>query len=121
MSFSSMLHDSKPGTEGFVDTELVLVSGITEDGVAEAVRRLLRVPGTAVLHHDLTDVTSGVVRRRLRVSGGGLPGDRAMGGGPGFGAVTTDHTEMLELAHGCVSCTLREDVLPLVRALARRP
>jgi len=34
-----MLHDSKPGTEGFVDTELVLVSGITEDGVAEAVRR----------------------------------------------------------------------------------
>lgn len=104
-----------------MDTELVLVSGITEDGVAEAVRRLLRVPGTAVLHHDLTNVTSGVVRRRLRVSGGGLPGDRAMGGAPGFGAVTTDHTEMLELAHGCVSCTLREDVLPLVRALARRP
>jgi G3E family GTPase len=119
-----MLHDSKSGTEGFVDTELVLVGGITEDGVAEAVRRLLRVPGTAVLHHDLTDVISGVVRRRLRVSGRGLPGDRPGGGelgGPGVGVVVTDHTEVLELAHGCVSCTLREDVLPLVRALARRP
>ncbi|HEX4247243.1 MAG TPA: GTP-binding protein [Pseudonocardia sp.] len=104
-----------------MDTELVLVGGITEDGVAGAVGRLLRVPGTAVLHHDLADVTSGVVRRRLRVSGGGLPGDRPGTGVAGFGAVTTDHTEVLELAHGCVSCTLREDVLPLVRALARRP
>ena len=105
-----------------MDTELVLVGGITEDGVAEAVRRMLRVPGTAVLHHDLTDVTSGVVRRRLRVSGGGLPGDVCGDRrGPGVGTVTTDHTEVLELAHGCVSCTLREDVLPLVRALAQRP
>lgn len=28
---------------------------------------------------------------------------------------------VLELAHGCVSCTLREDVLPLLRTLSRRP
>ena len=86
-----------------MDTELVLVAGVARDGVAEVVDRLLTEPGTAALHHDLAEVTSGVVRRRLRVSG------------------RTDHTAVLELAHGCVSCTLREDVLPLVRALARRP
>ncbi|GHF51047.1 G3E family GTPase [Amycolatopsis bartoniae] len=27
----------------------------------------------------------------------------------------------LELAHGCVSCTLREDLLPLLRRLAGMP
>jgi G3E family GTPase len=95
-----------------VDTELVLVGGVAGDGVTEAVGRLLLEPGTAVLHHDLTEVASGVVRRRLRVSGRGPRG---------VGTVTTDHTEVLELAHGCVSCTLREDVLPLIRALARGP
>jgi len=29
--------------------------------------------------------------------------------------------EVLELAHGCVSCTLREHVLPLVIRLAQAP
>lgn len=92
-----------------MDTELILVSGVTRDGVAEVVDRLLGEPGTAVLHHDLAEVASGVVRRRLRVHG--LPP----------GNVVADHTAALELAHGCVSCTLREDVLPLIRKLARRP
>lgn len=87
-------------------TELILVSGLAEHGVAEVVDRLLTVPGTAVAHHDLSDVASGVVRRRLRFAGKG---------------VVSDGVTVLELAHGCVSCTLREDVLPLVRELARRP
>jgi G3E family GTPase len=86
-----------------VDTELILVSGLAEPGVADVVDRLLAAPGTAVAHHDLSDVASGVVRRRLRVS--------ARGG-------VTESVMHLELAHGCVSCTLREDVLPLVRWLA---
>nr|WP_039785280.1 GTP-binding protein [Actinoalloteichus spitiensis] len=69
---------------------------------AEEVERLAAelVDGTtAVVHHDLALITEGVVRRRLRI-------------GP------RDETRVLELAHGCVSCTLREDLLPLVRRLA---
>jgi G3E family GTPase len=88
-----------------VDTELILVSGLAEPGVADVVDRLLAAPGTAVAHHDLSEVASGVVRRRLRVSTRG---------------VVTEFVSHLELAHGCVSCTLREDVLPLVRELAAR-
>src|SRR5882757_11213331 len=100
--------------EEFVDTELVLVGGITRGGVAEVVDLLLTEPGTAVLHHDLTEVTAGVVRRRLRVSGWGPDltdsGTGSDGGdlGGGRGRPRTDHTAVLELAHGCVSCTLRE-------------
>ncbi|HEY1973507.1 MAG TPA: GTP-binding protein [Pseudonocardia sp.] len=89
-----------------MDTELVLVSGLAVAGVGQVVDQLLTVPGTAVLHHDLTDVMSGVVRRRLRLSGPGGVSDRS---------------SILELAHGCASCTLREDVLPLIRELARQP
>jgi G3E family GTPase len=59
-------------------------------------------PTVVVVHHDLGAVRQGVVRRRLR------RGD-------------IDETTALELAHGCVSCTLREDVLPLLRALGRNP
>jgi G3E family GTPase len=59
-------------------------------------------PGTAVVHHDLRQITSGIVRRRIQL-------------GP------RDQLTVLELAHGCVSCTLREDLLPLLRRLARMP
>lgn len=82
---------------------LVLVSGLAA-GPNAALAELLRVAeaGTAVVHHDLREIHSGVVRRRLQL------GER-------------DDLTVLELAHGCVSCTLREDLLPLLRRLARRP
>ncbi|MEU4524375.1 GTP-binding protein [Amycolatopsis sp. NPDC024027] len=82
---------------------LVLVSGLAA-GPNAALAELLRAadPGTAVVHHDLREIHSGVVRRRLEL------GER-------------DELTVLELAHGCVSCTLREDLLPLLRRLARRP
>ncbi len=82
---------------------LVLVSGLAA-GANASLAELLRVAesGTAVVHHDLREIHSGVVRRRLRL------GER-------------DELTVLELAHGCVSCTLREDLLPLLRRLARRP
>ncbi|QKV72521.1 GTP-binding protein [Amycolatopsis sp. Hca4] len=82
---------------------LVLVSGLAA-GLNAALAELLRVAeaGTAVVHHDLREIHSGVVRRRLQL------GER-------------DDLTVLELAHGCVSCTLREDLLPLLRRLARRP
>ncbi len=82
---------------------LTLISGLSP-GPGRQVADLLRRadPGTAVVHYDLREVASGVVRRRLRL-------------GP------SDQLSALELAHGCVSCTLREDLLPLLRKLTRLP
>ena len=83
-------------------TELVVLTGTHTAGVERVIARLrAHRPGAAVLHHDLRDVAAGVVRRRLR-----------------HGA--TDERTVVELAHGCVSCTLREDVLPQLRMLGRR-
>src|SRR5215813_11536236 len=67
------------------------------------------LPGTALVRHDLRALGDGVVRRRVEYR----PLDPAA-------PLRTDET-VLELAHGCVSCTLREDVLPLLRTLAQRP
>ncbi|GGK49411.1 ribosome hibernation factor-recruiting GTPase MRF [Nocardia camponoti] len=58
-------------------------------------------PGTVVVHHDLAELREGVVRRTVTTAGS-----------------TT--TTILELAHGCVSCTLRADLLPLLCKLATR-
>ncbi|WP_067653213.1 ribosome hibernation factor-recruiting GTPase MRF [Nocardia harenae] len=79
-------------------TPVVLLTGTGPRGVPEA---LLRAPGTVVVRHDLRDLREGVVRRTV------LDGDRA-------------ELAVLELAHGCVSCTLRGDLLPLLRTLAAR-
>ncbi|MBB4683356.1 ribosome hibernation factor-recruiting GTPase MRF [Amycolatopsis jiangsuensis] len=81
---------------------LVLVSGLAPARNDELAALLRAGPGTAVVHHDLRHIGSGVVRRRLRL------GNR-------------DELTALELAHGCVNCTLREDLLPLLRRLARMP
>ncbi|WP_410598805.1 ribosome hibernation factor-recruiting GTPase MRF [Amycolatopsis sp. lyj-90] len=82
---------------------LVLISGLAPGPNADLAERLhLAEPGTAVVHHDLRQIHSGVVRRRIRL------GNR-------------DQLTVLELAHGCVSCTLREDLLPLLRKLSQMP
>jgi G3E family GTPase len=88
-------------------TELVLVAGGTTPVAAREAERLIERlralrPGTAVLHHDLRDAGHGVLHRRLRHGG-------------------TDRTVPVDLHHGCVSCTLREDTLPLLRRLGRDP
>lgn len=82
---------------------LLLISGLSP-GPASQLAATLRAgrPGTAVVHHDLRHISSGVVRRRLQL-------------GP------RDQLTAIELAHGCVSCTLREDLLPLLRRLSRMP
>lgn len=59
-------------------------------------------PGTVAVRHDLSRVYEGVVRRTLYMD------DDA------------PRETILELAHGCVSCTLREDLLPLLRTLSTR-
>ncbi len=86
-----------------VGVELIVVCGVDVPGVEAVVQRLRRQRrGTVVVHHDLRDVGAGEVRRRMRWDS------------------RTD-TITVELAHGCLSCALRVDVLPLLRSLARTP
>lgn len=85
-------------------TPLIMVAGIDQQQVADASEVLWQQDpqGTALVHHDLRAVAEGVVSRNTR-----------------HGSQADVH--VLELAHGCVSCTLREDMLPLLRRLAERP
>ncbi|ORL96885.1 cobalamin biosynthesis protein CobW [Prescottella equi] len=85
-------------------TPLVLVSG-WRGPVEETARSFLDGQGTVVIRHDLADLGQGVVRRTVTT---------------GTAAVPVVTTEILELAHGCVSCTLRFDLLPLLRKLHAR-
>ncbi|MBB3035867.1 ribosome hibernation factor-recruiting GTPase MRF [Hoyosella altamirensis] len=84
-------------------TPVVLVCGWQGD--SRAVAQALQREGTTVVHHDLSEVSTGVVRRTLMTTNGVTPREK---------------TTILELAHGCVSCTLREDLLPLLRRLHTR-
>lgn len=84
-------------------TGLVMVAGLVREAAAAVADRLMRAgPGVVVVHHDLRAVGGGLVHRRVRSTAG-------------------ETSEVLELEHGCVSCTLREDVLPLLRQLAGKP
>ena len=86
------------------DTRLVLVTGLDRGATGWVAGRLLREePGTVVVRHDLSGLAEGIVHRTVRTADG--PPDDTV----------------LELAHGCVSCTLRLDTLPLLRALAAKP
>ncbi|MGV9672778.1 ribosome hibernation factor-recruiting GTPase MRF [Gordonia sp. NPDC003504] len=86
-------------------TPVVLVTGLDPEAVARTADALV-VAGTTLVHHDLDAVGSGRVVRTVR-------------------AVDLDGNEITQvtevnLAHGCVSCTLRLDLLPLLRRLHRR-
>jgi G3E family GTPase len=84
-----------------VSTPVVLVAGLHGPARTAAVERLLAAhPGAAAVHHDLGQVTEGLVRRIVRdVSG-------------------VRDTAEVRLAHGCVTCTVREDLLPRLAELA---
>lgn len=85
-------------------TPLVLLSGVDRTAVARAAMVVLHdVPGTVVVHHDVGGIDRGVVVRTVRASGPD--------------GVTSSSTA-LEPAHGCVNCTLRLDLLPLLTELA---
>jgi G3E family GTPase len=80
---------------------LYLISGLAPGPNGTLADLLLAdQPGTAVVRHNLREITSGIVRRRIQLNGRG-------------------QLTVLELAHGCVSCTLREDLLPLLCASSR--
>jgi G3E family GTPase len=81
-------------------TPVILVAGQTDtDPVVGA---LLRTPGTLVVEHRFD---GHVVRRTMVMLQHG---------------VLTTAEAGLELAHGCVSCTIRNDLLVLLRQLHRR-
>nr|WP_245649455.1 GTP-binding protein [Nocardia shimofusensis] len=60
-----------------------------------------RAERTVVVRHDLRELREGVVRRTLTTEG-------------------RESRTVLELAHCCVSCTLRADLLPLLCTLSAR-
>ena len=83
-------------------TELLVVAGLEPVGVERVIGRIRAAdPDAVVVHHRLDDVAAGIVHRRVR--------DRR-----------TDEWTTVRLEHGCVSCTLRLDLLPLVRSLTGR-
>lgn len=85
-------------------TPVLVIAGLpgrAADGVRQAARRLGAEPGTVVVRHDLTELREGVVRRTVQLNG-------------------REDVTVLELAHGCVSCTLRADLLPYLCVLAQR-
>lgn len=80
-------------------TPVLLVSGQADtDAVVDV---LARDPGTVVVTHRF----DGHIVKRSVVSGGGA---------------RDPQVAVLELAHGCVSCTVRDDLLVLLRKLHRR-
>jgi G3E family GTPase len=86
---------------GHPRTQLVLVCGVSRQDVRRT-GDLLRGPGAVLVEHDLRGLAEGVVERRVT-------------GPDGLDGAWT----ALELAHGCISCTVREDLLPLLLRLGR--
>ena len=87
-------------------TPLVLVAGIDRAAVGRAATALFEdLHGAALVHHDVRDLGQGVVVRTVhRHTPDGVRAE----------------TTAVELAHGCLSCTLRLDLLPLLVELAHR-
>jgi ribosomal protein L31 len=86
-------------------TPVVPVAGLDRAAVGRAAVALLDdLPGAVLVHHDVGQLGQGVVVRTVRGSG---PRGR-------------QERTAVELAHGCVSCTLRLDLLPLLAGLAAR-
>ncbi|WP_246083237.1 CobW family GTP-binding protein [Nonomuraea diastatica] len=82
-------------------TPVVLVGGLHAAARTVAVERLLAGHrGSVAVHHDLTEIGHDRVRRSVRNATGLL------------------ETAEVRLAHGCVTCTVREDLLPQLVRLA---
>ncbi|MFC0039892.1 GTP-binding protein [Actinomadura rayongensis] len=81
---------------------VVLVAGLHGPAREAVVDRLLRErPGSLAVHHDLRAITGGNAVRVVRDAAGAR--DRAV----------------VRLVHGCVTCTVREDLVPVLRSHAR--
>ncbi|WP_373293044.1 ribosome hibernation factor-recruiting GTPase MRF [Nocardia jinanensis] len=85
-------------------TPVVVVAGLHGDPAGSAglvAGALGAAAGTVVVCHDLAELGEGIVRRTVHHGG-------------------TVTVSVHELAHGCVSCTLKADLLPLLCTLAAR-
>ncbi|BEL04235.1 hypothetical protein Q0Z83_024260 [Actinoplanes sichuanensis] len=81
---------------------VTVLSGFSTSAVQATARALLIADDTLIaVRHDLTGLRHGLVSRTVESA-----------------AAVLEHTAV-ELVHGCVSCTLREDVLPTLVRLAR--
>ncbi|GLU48931.1 CobW family GTP-binding protein [Nocardiopsis ansamitocini] len=80
---------------------VVVVAGLHRAARSYAVDEFLYgMPDAVAVHHDLTGITEGVVHRVVRDRWGERDRQR------------------VDLVHACVSCTLREDLVPLLLKLA---
>ncbi|WP_414731704.1 ribosome hibernation factor-recruiting GTPase MRF [Williamsia sp.] len=86
-------------------TPLVIVTGFDRSASARTAHALA-VPGTAVVQHDLSLIGEGTIVRTVSTIGAD-------------GELDSRTTQNM-LDHGCLSCAMREDVLPLLRMLHRR-
>jgi G3E family GTPase len=87
-----------------MSTPVTVICGPVRFDSLRLARRLLGTDaGRVLVEHDLTQVTDGLVARTETWGDGQL------------------EVGVVELAHGCVSCTLREDVLPALVRLAATP
>jgi G3E family GTPase len=90
-----------------VDTRprVTVLTGFSPAAVLAIAQCLLVVdPHLALVRHDISQIRDGRIRRTVRTA------DEAL------------EDAVVELEHGCVSCTLREDVVPtLARLAAERP
>lgn len=82
-------------------TPVTLLCGVDHSPVAQLASRLIGAdPSQVVLSHDLTQVATGLVGRTTTWGDGRLD------------------AVVVELTHGCVSCTVRHDILPALVELA---
>jgi G3E family GTPase len=82
---------------------VTVLAGFSAEATAAVGRSLLVTdPRLLLVSHDMRRIRDGIVRRTVRT------------------ADTVLEDEVITLVHGCVSCTLREDVLPTLLRLARQ-
>ncbi|MEV4481666.1 CobW family GTP-binding protein [Micromonospora coxensis] len=102
MSSSPQAPTHTPTADADTRPSLTVLSGFWPAATFAVARALLAADTSLLLvRHDLTGIRDGVVRRVVRT---------------GTGIVQDDQ---VTLRHGCVSCTLREDVLPTLVRLTR--
>jgi hypothetical protein len=90
-----------PVEEAGARPAVTVLAGFRPEATAPVARALPAVdPDLLMVRHDLASVRAGVVHRLVRDR------DRIL------------EDEQVRLDHGCVSCTLREDVLPTLARLA---